>query len=479
MNEHGTAQDELINEETPLIPQKRQQTPLDHSQLAVLYFMQICEPMMSQSIYPYINQLVSELDITGGDEKKVGYYAGLIESLFFITEALTVLHWSRTSDYIGRKPVLLLGLIGSAVSMLCFGLSRTFWTLVASRCLTGLLNGNIGVMKSTMGDLTDNTNRAEGFAMLPVVWSVGATLGPLLGGTFARPQDRFPNVFKGRFWRDFPYFMPCLVVSSYIFTVAVIAIAFLKESAPRQRRQRTASTDSEDTIAPEAETNTKDEPLPLRQLLVYPVIISISNYVSLAFLSIAFSALLPLFLAMPISIGGLGLSPAVIGYIIGGYGAATGIFQFFYFAQILRWLGERRMFLNGIGTFVALFAAMPLCNVFARRSGEVDAACWAVIGVIVVLSVIMDMAFGAIFMFITSSSPNESSLGATNGLSQTVVSIARAVGPAMATSLFSFSVQENILGGYAVYALFCGLSVAGVFLGTRLPKRMWDDQSEG
>jgi len=92
-------------------------------------------------------QLISELDITGGNEKKVGYYAGLIvnhfvlhliplltphvqESLFFATEALTILQWGRASDYVGRKPVVLIGLIGCTLSMLSFGLSRTFWALV-------------------------------------------------------------------------------------------------------------------------------------------------------------------------------------------------------------------------------------------------------------------------------------------------------------------------------------------------------------
>ena len=57
------------------------------------------------------------------------------ESLFFVTEALTVLQWSRASDHIGRKPVILIGLIGTALSMLAFGLSRTFWTLVLRFCL--------------------------------------------------------------------------------------------------------------------------------------------------------------------------------------------------------------------------------------------------------------------------------------------------------------------------------------------------------
>jgi MFS family permease len=48
---------------------------------------------------------------------------------------------------VGRKPVMLIGLSGVAGSLILFGLSRTFWTLVASRCLSGLLNGNVGVIK--------------------------------------------------------------------------------------------------------------------------------------------------------------------------------------------------------------------------------------------------------------------------------------------------------------------------------------------
>jgi hypothetical protein len=104
--------------------------------------------------------LVLNLDIVNGDPKKVGYYAGLIvsychhfevcgisdpcpqESLFFATEALTVLQWSRASDTIGRKPVLLVGLGGMAISMLCFGLSRTMLTLVI-RCVVRTLDVHV------------------------------------------------------------------------------------------------------------------------------------------------------------------------------------------------------------------------------------------------------------------------------------------------------------------------------------------------
>lgn len=98
---------------------------------------------------------------------------------------MTVLQWSRASDYVGRKPVLLIGMAGSIASMLAFGFSTTFFGLVISRCLTGLLNGNVGVLKSAMGDLTDATNRAEGFALMPVTWAIGCTVsGPSLSSDF-------------------------------------------------------------------------------------------------------------------------------------------------------------------------------------------------------------------------------------------------------------------------------------------------------
>ena len=98
------------------------------------------------------------MDVTGGDERRVGYYAGLVvsyrishtllcvwkisketpmlgttnkqESLFFASEALTVLYWSHLSDFVGRRPILLMGFAGLSLSMIGFGLSKTFPLLI-------------------------------------------------------------------------------------------------------------------------------------------------------------------------------------------------------------------------------------------------------------------------------------------------------------------------------------------------------------
>lgn len=85
----------------------------------------------------------------------VTYYAGIIESLFAFTTFTTVLLWGRLSDRIGRKPVLLMGLVGVGSSVAAFGLSTTFTALVVTRCIAGALNGNAAVIKSTLGEISE------------------------------------------------------------------------------------------------------------------------------------------------------------------------------------------------------------------------------------------------------------------------------------------------------------------------------------
>jgi len=347
--------------------------------------------------------------------------------------------------------------------------------LVISRCLCGLLNGNIGVMKSVMGELTDPTNRAEGFSLMPVVWATGATLGPLMGGTLSRPSERFPDVFGGYFWKEYPYFLPCVATSSFVFVAFAITLIFFKETVPKKRTR----TDHQFNSAPDRilPPHTQSELVTLRDLLVYPVIISVSNYTSLAFLNISLNALLPLFMAMPLEIGGMGFAPATIGYIMGAYGATCGLFQAFYFAKIIHHLGERRIFVYGISMFLPVFTLFPIMSIYAQRYG-VNAFTWLCIAVMLALMAFMDMAFGCIFMYVTASAPSKRSLGATNGLSQTTVSIARAIGPAMATSLFAASVEHNLLGGYAVYAILFAASCFAILLALCLPDKIWEEADD-
>ncbi|KAG5349872.1 hypothetical protein C0989_001468, partial [Termitomyces sp. Mn162] len=335
------------------------------------------------------------------------------------------------------------------------------------------------VLKSVMGELTDSTNRAEGFALMPVVWGTGATLGPLMGGTLSRPAERFPDVFGRGFWKEYPYFLPCLATSAFVFTAFTITLLFFKETVPKKRPHNPST--SENIFI---DDSCHDGPFPLSKVLVHPVILSVSNYMSLAFLQISLNALLPLFLTMPLAIGGLGFDPVTIGYIMGIYGLCTGLFQAFYFARIIRLFGERTIFVAGIACFTPIFLLFPVMSLTAQSSGVTifTHEFWCDSVVSPLAAVVVTHFFprlivfeGCIFMFITASAPSKRALGATNGLSQTAASIVRAAGPAMTTSLFAASAEHNLMWGYAVYAIFFIFSCLAVRLASRLPHEMWKE----
>ncbi|PPQ65541.1 hypothetical protein CVT26_000498 [Gymnopilus dilepis] len=463
------------NDTTPLIA-KRTATPLPKFQLFILLWVQLAEPMTSQVIYPFINKLVGELPITGGDEEKIGYYAGLIESLFFVTEALTVLQWSRWSDHVGRRPILLTGLLGLSLSMVSFGMSKSYLGLVVSRCLAGLLNGNVGVIKSMMGELTDSTNVARGMALMPVVWSTGAIIGPILGGVLSNPYERFPGIFGGaEFWKAYPYALPCFVVAGYCMITFLLAYFFLDETVNSDKaRLRASSMTTMENADINVPPSTDIVPLPMKDVLTRRVIIVILNYSLLALLDIALRALQPLFYTIHVQYGGLGFSPPAVGLCLAAFGVLSGLYQAFIFTFVYDRFGPKRIFVTSMLTFVPIFGLFPFMNLSARHGG-VNTLTWAELSLQGMLYVIMDMGFSCAFIYVRHAAPNKRSLGATNGLAQTSISVMRAIGPVASTSLFSFSLERNILHGWFVYLVLIVASLFACLSSTALPTKLEAD----
>ncbi|KAG2365002.1 MFS general substrate transporter [Suillus spraguei] len=470
-----TSNSRIINETTPLVTagaSKKPKTPLPKLQIGILMVLQLVEPVASMSIFPYINQLIRELDITGGDDAAVGYYAGIIESLFFVAQTLTVLRWSRLSDRVGRKPVLLVGLSGTCISMLCFGLSTTFWGLVISRCMCGVLNGNVSVMKTMVGELTDSTNMAQGFALVPIMWCIGGFIGPLIGGTLARPQDNWPRLFVHPFWNKYPYFLPCAVSACGLVLGFFVLLFFLEETLSTKRRPKLTATLGADSDNGEGLSRTST--MPVRSLLVPTIVIPIANYAMLALLDIAVMALLPLFFSTPTYLGGLGLTPSRIGLCMAIFAMANGIFQALFLAKIVDWVGPKRLFTVSVSCFTPAVLMFPVMSWLIHTRGMVDyTIAFALISQLV-LMVVWDMAYGTVFMFITASAPTKNVLGAVNGLGQTSASMARVIGPAFGTSLFAFSKEHNILNGNAVYIVLIMLAGVLRWLGSHLPDEIQD-----
>ena len=92
------------------------------------------------SIFPYIYYMIISFNITS-DDRQIAIYAGMVTSAFAFAEFSTGVLWGRLSDRIGRKPVLIGGLAGTALSMLIFGFATNLQTALIGRALGGLLNG--------------------------------------------------------------------------------------------------------------------------------------------------------------------------------------------------------------------------------------------------------------------------------------------------------------------------------------------------
>ncbi|KAH9023398.1 MFS general substrate transporter [Lactarius pseudohatsudake] len=486
------SEDDHVDEETPFFPKDnatRNPTPLPRLQITALLSIWLVESIISHSISPYLNQLVKELPIVGGDGKKVGYYTGVIVSAHYAAEAVTVLYWSRLSDHIGRKPVLLLSLIGVIVSVIMFGLSRSFWAIVFSRSLHGALKGYAGVVKSMMSELTDETNVARGFSMLPMTWSLGYVIGPFIGGMLSRPQDRWPRFFSHPFWAEYPYSLPCFVAAACGCASITANVTYLRETVkfdsltgprPSETSVDTAG-DETATISHVLPPKGSEKPPPLRSILTRPVLISISSYAMLSLLGTASDALIPLVWSTSVEFGGLGLSPASIGLWMSGYGWINGIVQYVLFPPFVSRFGPRSVFLTSVSMCALIYAIFPFENLALRHATHASGGSEVAKRLLIMLQLsavgFAEMGYSASYMYISSAVPNKRSLGATNGLAHTVASIQRMVGPAVADWLFAFSLTNNVLGGNFVYVILIVLVGVGLCVSAQLPRNTWTHSS--
>ena len=132
--------------------------------------------------------------------------------------------------------------------------------------------------------------------------------------------------------------------------------------------------------------------LPLRSLLTRPVVLSITNYGTLALLEVAASVLLPLIWSTAIDLGGLGLSPASIGLWMSAYGCASAVSQFAFFPRIVAHFGPGRVVLVSAGAFGLIYALFPFENMLAR-STETVTVVWPLIVLQLISMAVSDMGF--------------------------------------------------------------------------------------
>jgi len=207
-----------------------------YQQVLVLMAVRFAEPVTFTSLFPYVFFMVKHLR-PEDTEASVARYAGYISGSFALCQALTGVVWGNISDRYGRKPTLIIGLLGSAISMLWFGLADSFWWALVARSVGGLLNGNVGVLRTCLGEIAvERRHQALAFSTMPLLWQVGCVVGPMLGGNLASPIKSHPEWFAGhensylyRLFSAKPFLLPNVIVCIMLLMSALAAVLFMEE----------------------------------------------------------------------------------------------------------------------------------------------------------------------------------------------------------------------------------------------------------
>ncbi|KAK9900842.1 MFS general substrate transporter [Cystobasidium minutum MCA 4210] len=434
------------HERTPLLAGNRKHdsakvTPLPMMSVAVLCFSRIMEPMALTVIFPFVAQMLESL---GVGPSKVGYKAGMIEALFALAQFCTVLQWGRLSDRIGRKPVIR------------WSFQRKYRIL---------------------GELSDHTNEARAFAFLPPAWTLGAALGPMIGGFLADPAEQYPKYFgDNAFFLKYRYALPCFVGSIFPVLGIVGALLFLQETLPITKRVN-ARRDAQ-ANAPKAKEATPS----MRSLLTRRVCLALTNYAMLAFTSIANASIFPVFLYTPVKLGGLGLKPFQMGTIMGFQAILTAAFQLFFFPPLQRRLGTACAFRCMVLFYTLAYIIYPIISWLARDTPARGSSSLQPVYIALFVQMFCmstaHMAHSCNMLLVNAAAPSAQLLGALNGIAQMTASFVRSFGLVVGSSLFAFSVQSHILGGQIVWVFMIvnSLALSGTSWLVTDAKAAWRDE---
>eukprot|EP00051_Salpingoeca_urceolata_P011357 m.140517 g.140517 ORF g.140517 m.140517 type:complete len:598 (+) comp17087_c0_seq2:273-2066(+) len=193
---------------------------MPYSQITALYFTMLANAVTLTMPFPFLPFMVRDF---GFDKpEQVGYYAGLLASSLFLGRSLCAYAWGAQADIIGRKPVLLLSLMGINVFTLMFGFSKSFGMALFARSLTGLVNGTPQTSKIVVSEICNKHTAPRAMALVATSAGVGMIVGPAIGGLLCEPADRYAWLDITLF-REFPYLLPCLC-SCAISTFSTILV---------------------------------------------------------------------------------------------------------------------------------------------------------------------------------------------------------------------------------------------------------------
>src|SRR5262245_7421119 len=347
---------------------------------------------------------------------------GLLGTSFSLMQFVFSPIWGRWSDRIGRKPIILIGLLGSCVSYLTLALATTLPLVFLARIIGGIAGANIPTAQAYIADVTTPENRAKGMGMVGAAFGLGFIFGPALGGLLSRFGPSVPMWFA----------------SALCLGNVIAAWLFLPES-------RVASTATTGMSRLEA----------FRRAMTHPkmtLLLSLYFLVTLAFSG--FEATFALF-----SERRFGFTAATIGLVFTFIGTVLALVQGVVVGKVVKRVGEAQL--------------IPVAIVLIAISiGLVPFAYSVPVLLVAVGTLAMGMGFNSPAMSSMVSrltDPNDQ--GGVLGLASSLASLGRVAGPAWGGFLFDhFGMTVPYLAAAAMMLLAFAVSLVGL-RGTQLEAR--------
>jgi MFS family permease len=198
------------------------------SALPILFLVVMIDMIGFGIVIPFLTYFIEDLASIQG-VMEIGLWVGLMMVSYSAAQFLFSPLWGSLSDRLGRKPIILTGLVGNTVFFAVFGISTSLLMALVARFCAGAFNANIAVAKAYIGDISDNTNLAKRMGLIGAAFGVGFTVGPFIGGEFSSPAEKW-SIFTGTIFDTHPYLLPCLIASLLSTISFIFAIWKLPES---------------------------------------------------------------------------------------------------------------------------------------------------------------------------------------------------------------------------------------------------------
>ncbi|ROV91101.1 hypothetical protein VPNG_09923 [Cytospora leucostoma] len=221
-------------------------------QLFILFLCRFVDFLQVASLQAYVfyqlkfiaeqRMLATDGTETVLSDARISAQAGLLTGGFTGAQVLTAIAWGKAADsgkwWGGRKMVLLIGTLGTAIGCLGYGFATTFATAMAWRVFSGSINGLVGIIRTMISEITvERKYQSRAFLILPMSFNVAGFFGPMIGGWLASPATTLPSWFGpgaplySTMIEKYPFALPSIVNAVLLFVVFLTVFFGLEETS--------------------------------------------------------------------------------------------------------------------------------------------------------------------------------------------------------------------------------------------------------